>query len=137
MKILVDLNVLLDVVLNRVPYVRESAQSLGRIVSSRKMKGYLAQHAVTMLFYIVRKQAGLENARLAVRKVLKMFEVVPASKEILLEALSETSPDYEDAVSFLSASAAKCDMIITRNPKDFASSTLRVVTPAEFLDTVT
>ena len=133
MKVFVDLNVLLDVVLDRREFVKESAQSLGRIVSVRSCRGYVAQHAVTTLFYIVRKQCGVENARMAVRKVLKLLSVLPATQKILIGAADSKYADYEDAVSFLSAAAAGCDAIITRNPSDFSKSPVRAMTPAEFL----
>ena len=133
MKVLVDLNVLLDVVLGRSEFVKESAQSLGRIVSSRSCCGYVAQHAVTTLFYIVRKQCGIENARKAVRKVLKVLTVLSATQKTLIDASAPKYADYEDAVSFLSAAAAGCDAIITRNPRDYLASPVRAMTPAEFL----
>lgn len=133
MKVFVDLNVLLDVVLDRREFVKESAQSLGRIVSLRSCRGYVAQHAVTTLFYIVRKQCGIENARLAVRKVLKLLTVLPATQKILIDAADSKYADYEDAVSFLSVAAAGCDVIITRNPTDYSKSPVRAMTPAVFL----
>lgn len=133
MKVFVDLNVLLDVILDRSEFVKESAQSLGRIVSVRSGRGYVAQHAVTTLFYIVRKQCGIENARTAVRKVLKLLSVISATQKILIDAADAKYADYEDAVSFLSASAAGCDVIITRNPTDYSKSPVRAMTPAEFL----
>lgn len=133
MKVLVDLNVLLDVVLDRSEFVKESAQSLGRIVSSRSCKGYVAQHAVTTLFYIVRKQSGIENARIAVSKVLKFLTVLPATQQVLVSATDSKYTDYEDAVSFLSAAGVGCDVILTRNTGDFPESPVRAMAPAEFL----
>lgn len=133
MKVFVDLNILLDVVLDRSEFVKESAQSLGRIVSVRSCRGYVAQHAVTTLFYIVRKQCGIEGARTVVRKVLKLLMVLPATQKTLIDATDSKYADYEDAVSFLSADAAGCDVIITRNPKDYSKSPVPAMTPAEFL----
>lgn len=133
MKALIDLNVLLDVTLNRSEFVKESAQALGHLVSLRKSECFVAQHAVTTLFYIVRKQCGAPNARMAVRNVLNVLKVLPASRQTLIEAADDHYDDYEDAVSFLSAAAAGCDLILTRNPKDFAASSIPVITPSVFL----
>ena len=133
MKVFVDLNILMDVVLDRSEFVKESAQTLGRIVSVRSCRGYVAQHAVTTLFYIVRKQCGIEGARTVVRKVLKLMMVLPATQKTLIDATDSKYADYEDAVSFLSAAAAGCDVIITRNPKDYSKSPVPAMTPAEFL----
>jgi hypothetical protein len=41
--------------------------------------------------------------------------------------------DFEDAVVATSAEAAGCEVIITRNLTDFASSPVPALTPEEFL----
>lgn len=102
MKVFVDLNILLDVVLDRSEFVKESAQTLGRIVSVRSCRGYVAQHAVTTLFYIVRKQCGIEGARTAVRKVLKLLMVLPATQKTLIDA---TDSKYADSLASHSLTA--------------------------------
>ena len=84
MKALIDLNVLLDVTLNRPEFVRESAQAFGHLVSMRNGQCYVAQHAVTTLYYIVRKQCGVECARLTVRRVLKVLKVLEVLKALLI-----------------------------------------------------
>jgi len=132
-KALIDLNVLLDVTLNRPAFVKESALAFGNLVSRRTGQCFVAQHAVTTLFYIVRKQCGVERARLTVRRVLKVLKVIPASRQTLIEAADARYADYEDAVSFLSAAATGCDLILTRNPKDFALSPIPAKTPHAFL----
>ena len=133
MKALIDLNVLLDVTLNRQEFVRESARAFGHLVSMHSSQCYVAQHAVTTLYCIIRKQCGGECARLTVRRVLKVLKVIPASRQTLIDAADSRYADYEDAVSFLSAAAAGCDLILTRNPKDFAMSPVPVKTPCAFL----
>jgi len=125
--------VLLDVTLNRPAFVKESALAFGNLVSRRTGQCFVAQHAVTTLFYIVRKQCGVERARLTVRRVLKVLKVIPASRQTLIEAADARYADYEDAVSFLSAAASGCDLILTRNPKDFALSPVPAKTPHAFL----
>jgi hypothetical protein len=39
--------------------------------------------------------------------------------------------DFEDAVTTAAALRARCDAIVTRNPKDFAKASIRVMKPAE------
>ena len=70
---------------------------------------------------------------MAVRKVLKLLTVIPAAQKILVDAADSKYADYEDAVSFLSAAAAGCDVIITRNLTDYSKSSVRAMTPTEFL----
>jgi hypothetical protein len=40
-------------------------------------------------------------------------------------------PDVEDVVTAAAARRAKCDAIVTRNPKGLAGSPVRVLTPCE------
>jgi len=42
--------------------------------------------------------------------------------------------DFEDAMQYFSALSEGCDVIITRNKKDFAESKIQVLEPQEFLD---
>ena len=39
--------------------------------------------------------------------------------------------DFEDAVTAAGARRAKCDAVVTRNPRDFKGAAVRILTPAE------
>lgn len=54
MIILVDTNIILDVLLRRVPYATE-AQMIMTKCANREITGYLAAHSIPNLFYILRK----------------------------------------------------------------------------------
>ena len=51
-RILVDMNVVLDVVQQRQPFYEDSAKVLDA-VSNHEVEGYLAAHSITTLFYVV------------------------------------------------------------------------------------
>jgi len=133
MKVLFDLNVILDVIENRPEFVQDSATAMGRVVSTRGWTACVAAHAVTTAFYILRKHLGIEQTRRALGRLLKVLSVVPASGAVLVEALDFDCDDYEDVVTFVSAAKSKCDLILTRNVADFAKSPVRAMTPSEFL----
>ena len=50
---------------------------------------------------------------------------------VLNAALALGWTDFEDAVTAAAARRAKCDAIVTRNPRDFKSAAVRVLAPAE------
>lgn len=133
MKVLFDLNVVLDVIEGREPFVRDSATALGRVVSTPRAQACIATHAVTTCFYILKKHIGLDAARLALRRLLDVFTVLPAPAEVLREAIDTDCPDYEDAVSYLAAAKSKCDYVVTRNLGDFRNSSIPVLSPDQFL----
>ena len=52
---------------------------------------------------------------------------------VVRQALDSTFTDFEDALQYYSALTEEADIIVTRNGRDFAHSTLPVLTPTEFL----
>ena len=54
-------------------------------------------------------------------------------KEIILNAISLEMNDFEDAVQTSSAIFNDIEIIITRNKSDFKNTSLKIVTPEEFL----
>jgi len=46
---------------------------------------------------------------------------------------SELDQNFEDALQYFGATGSKCDIIITRNGKDFKQSILTVMTAKEFI----
>ena len=132
MKLLLDLNVLLDVVQRREPFYTASARVLSRVLD-RGATGYLPGHALTTLYYVVRRAAGKEQAERVVDLFLASMEIVPEGKPQFLQARSLPFSDFEDAVVASAAQLAGCERIVTRNVADFAGSPVPAVTPEELL----
>ncbi len=61
-QVLFDSDVLLDVLLNRHPFVIDSAKALNTVATDQ-VKGFLAGHAVTNLYYIMRRQLSSSVAQ--------------------------------------------------------------------------
>ena len=61
MKALLDVNILLDVVLNRQPWVQH-ALAISSACADRRMTGYVAAFTVPTLYYIVRRSADKTRA---------------------------------------------------------------------------
>ena len=132
MKITLDLNVVLDVVQNRVPYYQDSAEVLSR-ARAGEFAAVLPSHAVTTLYYVLAKAAGSAKADQTVDWLLTHFEIAVADKAIFRRARQLALADFEDAVVSSLAEAAKCDYVVTRNVPDFAGSPVPAVTPTDFL----
>jgi hypothetical protein len=91
---------------------------------------------VPTIFYVVRKQAGLARARLAVENCLRSLEVAMVNCPALEMACALPGSDHEDNLQIACASPSGLDAIITRDPKGFAGSTIEVLSPAELLERV-
>lgn len=127
-RILFDTNVVLDVLLDRQPYVEASAAAWAA-VETGVAEGMLAAHAVTTIHYLVRKERGNAKARRIVSAILRVFGVAAVDAAVLQEALELPWPDFEDAVTAAAARTAGCEFIVTRDPKGFRGSPVRSLTP--------
>ena len=118
MKLLVDTNIVLDVILKLEEWAMEGAELLAAIERG-KAEGYLAGHSVTTVYYIVARIRDEGIARQAVSDLLDILAVVPPSDAIFRRALTLAMEDYEDAVQAACALRIGADYIVTRNVKDF------------------
>lgn len=132
MKVLLDLNVVLDVVLNRHPWVVESAR-VWNAHQSGQIAGWLVATELTNLFYIVRKIAGEAAARTAVRVCLETFDILPVDQPALELAARLAGIDFEDNVCIACATAAGLDLIVTRDPSGFAQAAIAAISPADLI----
>ena len=127
-RVLFDTNVVLDVLLDRQPYVEASAAAWAA-VETGVAEGMLAAHAVTTIHYLVRKERGNAKARRIVSAILRVVGVAAVDAAVLQEALELPWPDFEDAVTAAAARTAGCEFIVTRDPKGFRGSPVRSLTP--------
>jgi predicted nucleic acid-binding protein len=133
MRLLVDINVALDVILERDPWVTEGAL-LFSAIQNGQAEGYLAGHTIPTIHYIVRenrKDRAVADA--AVAKLLRIFSAVAAENAELLQALALGFPDFEDAVQAACAGKVNADWIVTRNVKDFRKSPIACEPPGAVL----
>lgn len=134
MKVLVDTNVILDVLLARPEFYADSARVL-TLADRDQIEGCIAAISVNNCYYVVRKTADRKSAEKAVKQVLSLFDVCELDADILQMAAGAGFNDFEDAIQWQTALKADVDCVVTRNPADFPKKVLPVLTPAEFLAT--
>ena len=127
-KVLFDINVILDVLLDRKPHAEASAAAW-TAVETGVSEGLLSAHAVTTIHYLVRKELGAAKTMRIVSAMLKVFGVAAVDSAVIQEALHLSFSDFEDAVTAAAARLAGCDYIVTRDPKGFRRSPVRSLTP--------
>ena len=132
MRFLVDINVVLDVLLNRQPHV-EASSTLWAAIENKLAEGMLSAHAVTTIHYLIHRELGNAKAKRMIRAMLQVFGVAAVDRQVIESALESASADYEDAVSAAAARFAGCDGIVTRDPKGFRGCELPVFTPESVL----
>lgn len=133
MKIMCDTNVVIDVLLERVPFVEDSCKILS-LCEERKIDGFVSASSVTDIYYLVRKYThSTELAYKAVGKLLEIVKVCSVTNDDIIIAFQKRAKDFEDCLVATCAQSNHCDYIVTRNKKDFEEFGIPVLTPAEIL----
>jgi predicted nucleic acid-binding protein len=132
LKLLLDMNVLLDVILGGDPWMRQSARLLA-VIEEERAEGYVASHTITTIYYIVAREKGRQVAARTVTDILRLFRVVPIAAADFQQAFVLGIDDFEDAVQAAAALQIGADFLITRNTKDFNLCPVEVRTPDEAL----
>ena len=132
MKVLLDTNILLDVLLDREPFVVDSS-AIWAACDSGAIDGFISASTLTDLFYIARRAADVATARIAIGLCLATFEIAPIDRPALEHAAALAGDDFEDNVQIACATIAGMDAIVTRNGADFAGAALSILTPSELV----
>ena len=133
MRILLDTNIILDFFLERHPFYSESSQ-LFEAIAENSNEGFFSGSSATDLFYICRRQTqSLDTARQILETTLALLSVCPVTQSILETAFDSGLPDFEDAVQIACAVDQNLDAIVTRNPKDFQTDLIPVLSIADLL----
>ena len=134
--ILIDTNVVLDVLLDRQPFVKSSA-GVWRAIETGAATGFLSAHAVTTIHYLVSKQAGVAIAKRVVSELLEVFRIAAITEAVIHRAVAAEFHDFEDAVTAAAAGLNGCDYIVTRDPKGFRKSAVKAVAPESVIAMLT
>jgi len=127
-RLLFDLNVVLDVLLDRPPHPAAAA-AIWAAAERKEVDGLIPAHGVTTIFYIAARQRDAAYARRIVGDLLTVFRVAPVDHAVIRRALTLGWRDFEDAVCAAAAEAAGCKAIVTRDPRGFADSPVEVMQP--------
>ena len=133
MRILIDTNVIMDLILKREPFFCASKKVI-ELCANNNIQGCIAAHTVPNLYFILRKHLTIGQRKDILLKLCKMFTVVGIDAEKLEAALQNNDfDDFEDCLQVECAKDFESDYIITRNIKDFNGSVVTVIEPSEFI----
>lgn len=132
MVLLIDANIILDVLLNRPMFVKDSSV-IWKLCETQQMKGYISTLTYANIMYIMRKQLTPEQIQEIFCKLKLIFEFADFSPAVLERAVNMKWKDFEDAIQSATAESIHADYIITRNIKDFKQSKVMALMPSELL----
>jgi predicted nucleic acid-binding protein len=134
MRIFLDTNVLLDLILKREP----NYTSIAQICELAFRKGdtlVISGLSIVNAHYIVKKIAQTSESiiRTTLGNICNTCEIVALTPTVTMRSLVSAFLDFEDATQYFCALENDCHVILTYNKKDFVHSTIPILTTAEFL----
>ena len=131
-RLFLDTNIMLDLLGEREPFYVEAAK-LATLAERGKLTMVVSPLSFTTVNYFISKFESPQIAKEKLRKFKIISETSAMSDQTIEKGLNSNFTDFEDALQYFCAVDSNCDVIITRNAKDFKKSLLPVMSADEYL----
>jgi len=132
MNLFIDSDILLDALLLRHPHDSFAMEILS-LTDSADFELYSSAHSLLDVYYFTSKIAGKIAAKKSLSLLEQKLNIVPTAKASIKSGLVSNFTDFEDAVQYAMALENNCQVIITRNIKDYIKSNIAVMTAEQYL----
>jgi predicted nucleic acid-binding protein len=112
-KVLLDDDILLDILLERDPFVEDSSK-IWELIETKQVEGYVTLTTLNKIFDVGRDNGGFEIAWEAISEIRSVMEVCIIDDRILEIAHSYHLKDFEQSIQLACAKFFKLDYIVTR-----------------------
>jgi predicted nucleic acid-binding protein len=131
-KIFVDTDVIYDLLASRDPHYHAAAR-LFTLSDEGKIQIFVSALSFANIHYLISKQLSSSEAKKLLRKFRLLVSVVPLNEKIIDLALNSEFNDFEDAIQYFCALDSDCDILLTRNLKDYKKAQITVMTANDFI----
>jgi predicted nucleic acid-binding protein len=134
-KIFLDTNIVIDFLGEREHFYEPAAKIL-TLADRKKIKIFTSPTAISNAYYLL---ANHESSKIALEKIRK-FKVLSSisimDDEVIETAINSDFKDFEDAMQYFSAISSNCDLIVTRNEKNFKNALIPIMNGESYLQTL-
>ena len=131
-RLFIDTNAMMDLLGERVPHY-DSIAKIATLADKGKIKMVVSAFSYPTVYYLLTKFESSEKVKEKLRKFKIISEISDLDETIIEKGLASNFSDFEDALQYHCALKSDCDIIITRNAKDFKESALPVMSGGEFI----
>lgn len=129
--VFLDTNILIDFFADRKPFSLEAAKLLNYSLK-KKINIYISAVSYNNIYYILRQSCSHNETIKMLAELNEWTEIIDVSKEVIKKSIKSDFRDFEDAIQYNCAkSLTKIECIVTRNSKDFKTSSLPILNPKE------
>ncbi|MCH8536012.1 MAG: PIN domain-containing protein [Flavobacteriaceae bacterium] len=134
-RLFIDTNIMLDFLGERQPFY-ESIAKLATLADKGKVRMLVSPISFATVSYFLSKSETPKVAMEKLRKFKIISEICKLDEHTIEKGLNSTFNDFEDSLQYFSALDSNCEIIITRNAKDFKKSLIPVMTAKEYLQSI-
>lgn len=131
-RLFLDTNIMIDLLGERKPFYSPIAK-IATLAEKGDLVMVVSPVSYATVNYLLSKAESEKIAREKLRKFKIISEVCTISESTIEKSLNSSIKDFEDALQYFNAIESNCNIIITRNTKDFKQSLLPVMSAEEFL----
>lgn len=131
MTVFFDSDVLIDLLLERYPFVDEITELL--ILLNSQPKLYTSVLVAANIHYIIQRAHDKKYADLQLELLLKKINLLDVTALAFRNAQKSNFKDFEDGIQYQCCLENKIDYIITRNTKDYSTSSIPVFKANEMI----
>ena len=131
MKVFLDTNIVIDLLDKRKDFY-QNALAIFMKGYHKEIEIFVSPMTYATASFLLRKNANFKKLIANFRQITK---VTVADENVIDETIHSDFVDFEDGLQYYSALTKNCEVIITRNLKDFTEATIPVLSPNDFLKT--
>ena len=131
-KLFFDTNIMLDLLGERIPFY-DSVAKIATLADKGEVTIIASALSCATVSYFLTKFENREKSQEKLRKFKLISDICARDESIIEKGLNSKFADFEDSLQYFSALKSECNLIITRNSKDFKESYLSVMTAEEYL----
>ncbi len=135
-KVFIDSDIIFDLLLEREGFYEYAA-----LIFENSEKGniyvFTSSISIANISYIIRKE--IKNSKIAkeyIKNLIEFIHILSVEESTIQEALETDFLDFEDSIQYITAVQNQMDYILTRNKKDYKTSSIKVYDSKEFYEKI-
>ena len=137
LKVFIDSDIILDLLLEREGFYEYAA-----LIFENSEKGniyvFTSSISIANISYIIRKEIkNSKKVKEYIKNLIEFIHILSVEESTIQEALETDFLDFEDSIQYITAVQNQMDYILTRNKKDYKTSSIKVYDSKEFYEKIT
>jgi len=133
MVVVFDNNVIIDALKPNPPFEGQARDML-RLVSEKRIDGFVSANSLTDIFYVLNKVHGANKTKVIIKNLLRVLDIISVEPADCVTALEKPMSDFEDALVDSCAQKINANYIISRDEAFIkAQTSVEVIAPGEMI----